>query len=133
MPAHTDDWVLLISSDENHRTSWRSLLNQEGYHVLEAPNAIQALHELRRSPHALTVLLDHPQLSMLNAIMPDRRVARHHSYLVFCAQDDRCHPRAQALLEQLALRVLPYPVAAATLLDAVAHASHNLTAHALYT
>lgn len=132
MPAHRDSWILVISSDATQRASLRAPLDGAGYQVLEAPGAAEALRELRRSARPLTVLLDATMLPLLNAVMPDRRAARHHAYLLLCERNDTCHPRAQALLEQLALDVLAYAGDTNALLAAVEHAGRHLTDVPLY-
>lgn len=133
MPAHHDTWVLVISSDAANRATLRAPLDGAGYHVLEARGVAEALRELRRSVHPLTVLLDGLMLPLLNAVLPDRRTAQHHAYLLLCAQNDECHPRAQALLDQLALEVLTYPGDTNTLLAAVERVGRHLSAAPLYT
>ena len=131
MPAQPDTssapWVLLISADAARRATVRAQLSGAGYQVLEAHGAAEALRELRRSPRPLTVLLDSPMLPVLNAVLPDRRAARHHAYLLLCDQDGTCRPRAQALLDQLSLDVLPYSGATNSLLAAVARVRRRLS------
>jgi hypothetical protein len=99
---------------------------------MEAAGAAEALHVLRRNPQPLTVLLDGQMLPLLNAVMSDRRAARHHAYLLLCERNDTCHPRAQALLAQLGLNVLAYAGDTNSLLDAVERAGRYLSNSPLY-
>jgi DNA-binding NtrC family response regulator len=136
MPAQSDippaPWVLLISADAARRVTLRAQLDGAGYQVLEARGTAEALHALRRSSRPLTVLLDAPMLPLLNAILPDRRAARHHAYLLLCDQDGTCHPRARALLEQLSLDVLPASGETTSLIAAIARAGRRLSPAPLY-
>lgn len=128
----TAPWVLLVSQDAAQRATLRAQLDGVGYQVLEAPSGAEALRELRRSPRSLTVVLDAPMLSLLNAILPDRRAARHHAYVLLCDGDPTCHPRAGALLDQLRLTVLFGPGETNRLLGAIARAGRRLSTAPLY-
>lgn len=131
MFAHADDWVLVLA-DAAERAAWLALLAQEGYHTLEAASSAQALTQLRSAAHALVVLIDAPHTPLLNAVIPDRRIARHHAYILVSAPGDSAVARATSLLDQLPLRTLPYPSHAQALLDAVSSACRHLPVHQLY-
>lgn len=131
MPTHSDDWVLLLA-ENTERAAWQKILAQAGYHTLEADSSVQALAYLRCSSHALVVLLDAPHLPLLNVVVPDRRIARHHAYLVIGAHGDTYLARVARLLDQISLQALSSPISAHALLDAVARACRQLAPHSLY-
>lgn len=132
MSERHGDWVLLVSSDAVMRGQWRTVLASVGYSIDEAPDAAQALLALRRSTRPLVVLLDQPQLTLLNAVLPDPRAASHHAYLLLCAIEEECLDRVRSLLDQLMLRVIGYPSAAGMLIEEVDRAARLLRPNSMY-
>jgi len=120
--------VLVADDDQDIRVAARTLLEAEGYAVLEAADGEEALGALRASEGPLVVLLDigMPCLSgvdlLVLAARGDLRLARH-AYLVWTALGT---PLPAGLLAALGVPLLPKPYDIYRLLAAVAEAAVRL-------
>jgi CheY-like chemotaxis protein len=126
--------VLVVDDDRAIRETLRSVLEDEGYTVAEAPDGVVALELLRSSATPLVVLLDlmMPRLDgvgVLNVVARDQQLASRNAYIVITANRYRLDTLASHLLSDLAVAVVLKPFDMDTLLDAVASAMRKLTLH----
>jgi CheY-like chemotaxis protein len=89
-PVPTLVSVVVIEDDEALRETFRTALELEDYQVLEAPDGMSGLKQLRAHPSSLVVLLDWLMPGMdgarvLDAIANDAPVARRHAYILMSA------------------------------------------------
>jgi CheY-like chemotaxis protein len=127
-----ETYVLVVDDDHSIRETLRCVLEDEGYHVLEAPDGMAALDVLRATPAPTVVLLDlmMPRLDgvgMLSAVAHDPRLASQNAYIVITANRYRLDNRAAHLLTDLHVPVVPKPFDMDSLLDTVALAARRIT------
>ena len=127
-----DVYVLVVDDDRSIRETLRYVLEDEGYHVLEAPDGMVALDVLRNTPAPTVVLLDlmMPRLDgvgVLSAVVHDARLAQQNAYIVITANRYRLDSHAAHLLTDLHVPVVPKPFDMDALLDAVALAARRIT------
>jgi CheY-like chemotaxis protein len=101
--------VLVVDREASIRETLRTLLEEDGYTVLEAATGLAALNLLRADARRLVVLLDHspPQLDgvgLLRQIAHDRRLKQRHAFILMTAH--RLSTRL-AVLRFLALLRVP--------------------------
>lgn len=127
-----DAYVLVVDDDRAIRETLRFVLEDEGYHVLEAPDGMAALDVLRTTLTPTVVLLDlmMPRLDgvgVLSAVAHDSRLANQNAYIVITANRYRLDNRAAHLLTDLHVAVVPKPFDMDALLDTVALAARRIT------
>jgi two-component system response regulator HydG len=125
--------VLVVDDDDDVRQTVRIILEDEGYHVDEAPDGMLALERLRESPLGTVVLLDlqMPRMDgrqVLQAVAAHTELAQRHAYILLSAQVDRRLPSAvRRLLADLHVGVLGKPFDVEQLLAMVQDAARTLT------
>lgn len=80
--------VLVVDDDEAIRETVRTILEEAGYTVYEAPDGEPALQRLRKHPQGMVVLLDLNMPGMdgfavLHALADDPDLAQRHAIIVF--------------------------------------------------
>ena len=131
LPSPRTTYALIVDDDEGIRETLATLLDNEGYAVLEARDGVEALALLRVFPHALVVLLDlwMPRLSgegVLTAVAADSDLASRHAFVLVTAHMATGSPELQGLLAALAVPVIHKPFDIDVLLSAVAVAVRRL-------
>lgn len=129
----TDASVLVVDDDRCVRQMMAMFLKDDGYHVIEAANGVEALRILRASPDRLVVLLDWkmPQLSgeeVLQAVQQDAALATKHAFVLVSAVTPAHSPHLLDLLDTLYIAVLRKPFRLPQLLDAVDTCAHRIHA-----
>lgn len=123
--------VLIVEDDEDIRESVRILLEDEGYHVVEARDGLAGLAELQQSQQALVVLVDYRMprmdgIEMLAEVAKHERLASYHAYLLVTANYDQLPPTGEELLAALGIRSVRKPFDLDVLLAAVERARRSL-------
>jgi CheY-like chemotaxis protein len=121
--------VLIALSDGALRDAATAALEQAGYHVARVADAAEAIGRTRASPYPLVVLFGADWLEILNAVLPDRRLGRHHAYIMILPRSSGPTPGI-SLFPQLWLSALCQPLDGRVLRDMVAWAMHSLAADA---
>lgn len=129
--------VLILDDDPWVRESIRFLLHDDGYSVLEAESAAQAL-DLMRSQTRLILLIDlllrdGTGFEVIDALAHDDGLAARHAAIVCTAHKstpDGVGPRFAALLERLEIPFVAKPFDIDTLSAAVGAAARRLAVRA---
>jgi CheY-like chemotaxis protein len=124
--------VLVVDDDEPIRDTLRSVLEDAGHTVTEAPDGVAALDILRTSPHRMVVLLDlrMPGLDgvgLLGTVAGDRSLASQHAYILMTANLQTLTLSVTNLLTTLSVPVLGKPFDLDVVLDTVEQAAARLT------
>src|SRR5690242_16188422 len=77
--------LLLVEADRRLRTHLRAALEGEGFAVRTVASETRALVELHSSAFPLVVLVDARHLRLLTVVLPDRRMAYHHTFILLGA------------------------------------------------
>ncbi len=106
--------VLLVSDDAFVRGALLHALEDNGFHVLEAPGAKVALNLLRVSLFPLVVLIDHQlrdgdAVSLIHAITSDPGIASRHAYLYVAASPHVLPPSLLRLLQEHHIPIVTHP------------------------
>ncbi|HEV2459762.1 MAG TPA: response regulator [Ktedonobacterales bacterium] len=130
-PSPHPTYALIVDDDQSIRETLATLLDNEGYAVLEARDGMEALALLRVFPHALVVVLDvwMPRLSgegVLAAVEADSNLASRHAFVMVTARIAAGSPELQRLLAALAVPVIHKPFDVDELLSEVAVAARRL-------
>ena len=123
--------VLVVDDDADLRDLLRTLLEAEGYPVLEAADGLDALAILHAAPAPLIVLSNHhmPRLDgpgLFARILADPILPRRHAYLYMTAMPWAILPAFARLLAALQVQVVWKPFDVAELLAAIAEAAGHL-------
>lgn len=123
--------VCVIEDDEGIRQVLRTLLEEEGYQVIEATNGVEGLAMLRAHPKPLVVLLDHklPALDgcdLLEIVASDAELRAHHAFIFVTASPQRAKQDCGGTLDELDAPLLPKPFDIDHVLNAVAEAAQRL-------
>lgn len=124
--------VLIVEDDAPLRQTLRSLLEDEGHSVFEAPDGSPALERLQASPQRLVVLLDVQMPGMdgrqvLEAVAAHDLLATRHAYVLMTANASTLPLPFASLLTQLNVPVLAKPFDLDRLLATVAEAAQRIT------
>jgi CheY-like chemotaxis protein len=123
--------VLIVEDDPDTRAVLRSVLEDEGYAVVEAADGHRGLAVLRECNRPLVVLLDQGMPGMtgtelLENVLSGGYPADERSFLLLTASPDRLPtPFNQPYMQQV-VPVVAKPFALATLLELVAEAARRL-------
>ena len=128
----TGTGVLLVEAADRLRARLRTLLEREGYHVLEAADETEGFVAVHGSPHPLVVVLDAGQVSLLGRVVPDLRLCAHHAYVVLCTWRRPSVRVPDSVRAQLTLFVVRGPGRWRALRRAVAQAAGALPSDPLY-
>jgi hypothetical protein len=124
--------VLLVEAADRLRARLKSLLEREGYGVLEAADETVGFDTLHGSPHPLVVVLNAEHVPLLGRVATDRRMCEHHAYVVLCTWRRPSVRVADSLRAQLTLFVVRGPRRWGALRRAVARAAGALPPDPLY-
>lgn len=124
--------VLVVDDDEPIRDTLRSVLEDAGHAVTDAPDGVAALDVLRASPHRMVVLLDLRMPGMdgaglLDTVAGDRTLATRHAYILMTANLQTLTLSFANLLTTLSVPVLRKPFDLDVVLDTVEQAAARLT------
>lgn len=124
--------VLVVDDDEPIRDTLRSVLEDAGHAVTDAPDGVAALDVLRASPHRMVVLLDLRMPGMdgaglLGTVAGDRTLATRHAYILMTANLQTLTLSFANLLTTLSVPVLRKPFDLDVVLDTVEQAAARLT------
>ncbi len=125
--------VLIVDDDTDIRLTMRAVLEDIGGHtVLEAPDGVSGLAQLRASEESLVVLMDllMPGLDgieVLQRVAADEQLATRHAY-VLVSVSRLANSASVPLKLPLAVQFVPKPFDMNVLLDAVTTAEHHIQA-----
>ncbi len=135
---HTTDgtWqprVLIVDDDADVRDYVRGVLHEAGYQTIEAGDGVAALEALQTHMEPLVVLLDIllPQLdgaALLGIAARNHHMAVSNAYVLMTGKPIVAFPVLRRLATELDAIILPKPIDAAPLLDAVARSAARLAA-----
>jgi CheY-like chemotaxis protein len=128
--------VLTIDDSATVRQLIRSMLEPEGYVVLEAADGLEGLEALRASAELLVVLLDYQMPNMdggqlLQAVVDAGAPLTSHEYIVVSGFASTFPVEFIDLLRYLSIRVLPKPFESDALVALVAQAEQRLRTEAM--
>lgn len=123
--------VLVVDDDEPIRDTLRSVLEDAGHAVTDAPDGVAALDVLRASPHRMVVLLDlrvpgMDGAGLLGTVAGDRGLATQHAYILMTANLQTLTLSFANLLTTLSVPVLRKPFDLDVVLDTVEQAAARL-------
>jgi CheY-like chemotaxis protein len=106
--------VLVVDDDESIRETLRTVLEEAGYVVDEAPDGMGALKRLRSSREKMVVVLDlmMPGLDgagVLGVVAGDRRLAEQFGYVLVTANNNTLSLAFATLLKNLAVPLVTKP------------------------
>lgn len=106
--------VLVIDDDDAIRETLAQLLDEEGFHVEEAINGLEALRAMLALDEPMVALLDlwMPRMNgeaTLKLIFADEELARRVGLIVMTANPSRINPDLRAELERRAIPVVVKP------------------------
>jgi CheY-like chemotaxis protein len=114
--------VLVVDDDQYLREAVRTLLEEDGYEVIEAPHGAAALDVLRGTKEPLIVLLD-----VLNLARSDEQLARH-AFVIWTASRA---PVPTELTTELGVPVVSKPFDLEGLLAVIARAGTRVRQNVL--
>ncbi len=125
--------VLVVDDSESTRQLIRTMLEPEGYTLLEASDGIEALAALRTMEGPCVVLLDYYMPNMdggavLQVVQSEGGLLAEHEYLVISSSVATFPADFIELVRYLSIRILPKPFEKEALAAAVAQAAERLTA-----
>lgn len=123
--------VCVIEDDAGIRDALRALLEDAGYHVLEATNGAEGYRLLRSSAVPLVALVDHkmPQMDgcdLLELVDQDEEMRSRHTFIFVTASPRAAEQDCGETMEELSATLLPKPFHIDDVLDAVAEASARI-------
>ena len=124
--------LLLVEAADRLRARLTTLLEREGYHVLEAADETEGFDALHRSPHPLVVVLGAGHVPLLQRVVTDPRLCAHHAYVVLCTWRRPRVRVADNVRAQLTLFVVRGPSRWRALRRAVGRAAGALPSDPLY-
>lgn len=124
--------VLLVADDQDRRRSMRALLEHAGYVVREVSDNTEAIGLVHSSAQPMIVVLSASHIHLLGAVEWDRRMSRHHAYVLVSSHAGFRPTLDEALVAQVSMSVLYEPFDEATLLDTVRRAERWLPATPIY-
>ena len=129
--------VLILDDDPWVRESIRFLMHDDGYAVLEAEGATQALEQMREQPRLIIVLdlllRGGSGFQVLAALANDDALAARHAAIVCTARKSKAEdigPHFAALLERLEIPFIAKPFDIDVLSAAVDAAARRLSTRA---
>jgi CheY-like chemotaxis protein len=126
--------TVLVADDNPDIRDWvRSILESEGYLVLEAQNGSEVLHLLNTTSYPLVVLLDfqmpqHGGAWVLGAVAANFTLATRNRYILIIARTLSLPRFFTTLLIRLHVPVLRKPFDVDLLVALVANVAHTLPA-----
>jgi DNA-binding NtrC family response regulator len=126
--THGAAGVLVVCADASIHGAIGLALADAGYAVREASSPTEAVGILRRSAHSLVVLLDTHGMEVLSLVAADRRLIRHHAYVLVCSDAVTLDLGCQHLLALVGALVLRTPFDKGRLLEIVTQAAGGLVA-----
>ncbi len=122
----------MVDDDAAIRETLHQLLEDEGYHVEQAPDGVAALDTLRTTHRRMVVLLDvmMPRLDglgVLLAVTNDEGLTRQHRYVVMTASTASITEGLTQLMRRLGAPALIKPFSIEQLLTTMAEAAGQLT------
>lgn len=129
--------VLLVDDDQDIRTTYRLIIEDAGYDVLQAQDGMQALDILHAQPAPLIVLTNHhmPRLDgpgLLRQVLEDPALVAGHVYVYMTAGSRDLSPALDQVLAALHAPALFKPIRGQTLLAALADATRRLSTEATF-
>lgn len=123
--------MLVVDDDTAIRETLHQLLEEEGYHVEQAPDGVAALDALRTTQRPMVVLLDvmMPGLDgygVLQEVIRDESLARKHRFVVMTASPNTLTEELTQLMRQLGAPALIKPFSIDQLLVTMAEAASHL-------
>lgn len=123
--------ALLVDDDAAIRETLHQLLEDEGYHVMEAPDGVAALDALRSTPYRMVVLLDlmMPRLDgygVLLAVIDDAQLLSQHRYILMTAAASALTGSLLQLMLEFDVPALVKPFSVERLLTVMAEAESQL-------
>jgi CheY-like chemotaxis protein len=124
--------VLIVDDSADIRETLRMALEDEGYAVDEAADALTALDILRRTPEPVVVLLDHVMpgidgIQALNLIGSEPGLAERHAYVMLTGQANLEAPRLPVRGRRVAVPLVAKPFDLDELLDVIKHAESGIS------
>ncbi|MBF6589672.1 MAG: response regulator [Ktedonobacterales bacterium] len=135
MTIQDDGQVLIVDDDPDIRHAVRSVLEEEGYHVQEAPDGAKGLRLLAHSHASMVALVDYrmPTMDgyeMLQKVTHDGADLQRHSYVLFTANRDLISPAFLKLLASHHIEIVEKPFNIDALLGTIEHAQEQLAPQA---
>jgi CheY-like chemotaxis protein len=132
MLRHHLPQVLVVDDDAGLRDLLRTILEAEGYPVLQAADGLDALAILHTAPSPLVMLSNHqmPRLDgpgLFARILADPLLPARHAYLYMTAMPWAILPAFARQLAALQVQVVWKPFDVAELLAAIAAAASRLS------
>jgi hypothetical protein len=133
-PSHSANGtrVLLVEAADRLRTRLRTLLERDGFQVLEAADETAGFDVLHGSSHPLVAVLDAGHVALLQRVVTERRLCAHHAYVVLCTWRRPTVRMSDTVRAQLTLFVVRGPRRWRALRRAVVWAGGVLPADPLY-
>lgn len=124
--------VCVIEDDAGIRDALRAVLEDAGYHVLEAADGLAGYHLLKASEGPLVALVDHrmPRMDgcdLLELVAKDEDLRSRHEFIFVTASPRKATEDCGETMEDLAATLLPKPFHIDDVLDAVANAAERLS------
>jgi two-component system chemotaxis response regulator CheY len=124
--------VLVVDDSETMRQLLRSMLEPQGYSVLEAADGVLGLEALRASDVPMVVLLDYRMPNMdgwqvLQTVASSGAPLTRHEFIVISTDASTFPSDFIELLRHMSIRILPKPFGQPVLTAAVAQAAERLS------
>lgn len=125
--------ICVIEDDRGIREALRALLEDAGYHVIEAADGLEGYRLLQKTPDRLVALVDHkmPQMDgcdLLELVAKDDVLRTRHEFIFVTASPRRAEEDCGETMEDLSASLLSKPFHIDDVLDAVAKAAERITA-----
>ncbi len=128
---HQHPTVCIIEDEVDIREVLCTLLEDDGYRVLEAADGVSGLALLRSHPERLVVLLNYklPKMDgcdLLASVAQDGALRTRHIFIVVTANAQDVEQKCAKTLDELAVSLVNKPFDIIAMLAAVKHAAHRL-------
>ncbi len=124
--------VCIIEDDGGIREVLRTLLEDDGYQVLEAVDGMAGLAVLRGHPERLVALVDHKLPAMdgcdlLDIVAADEGLRARHAFIMVTGNPQQAVEDCGETIDDLDASVVSKPFDIDHVLEAVQHAARRLT------
>ncbi len=121
---NTSCQIIIIDDEENIRSAVKLILEDEGFHVIEAEDGVAGLAAIMKSETPSIVLLDilMPRMTgntVIRELANNPKILQKHAYIVITATLRRIEPDVVKLMKQFNIHAMQKPLEVIKLLSMI--------------